>query len=128
VEYLYFREHILITSIEDRQDSLLVIIESGARDQKVELAFRDKVYGYRAFEETAWLKSLYKLKEMYGETFLASSTLFTVKNSQFARQISTQSCGIFREDCMIHFAVISEDLILEVLTSALPQVKMLGSS
>jgi len=123
--------HYDISSLVDKGGGLFISLVEAKRigeefnaNSHVQILF-NRTFAYRNTYETYRYKLILELSEKYGTTFYADWKLFKVHNSSYVKWISDESCTISDDMELMHFAFITDDVILEVLATCEPTFSFL---
>lgn len=94
--------------------------------KKVKLIFENSIDAYRWSNETLRYKLILDLDKKYGADFYGDATFFKVDNSSYIQWISQQSCTISDSIKYIHFAFITANSILDIVTTYEPKVEIIN--
>jgi len=109
-----------ITRIDDNVDGMYVYFVSTEDHSKIRMYFPGIVYAYRTALELSALETLDHVVAEDGHWMGAEWTFFLVENSSYIDEMINNSKGIYADYDLKHFAVVSGESILEVITEVLP--------
>ena len=113
--------------VVDTMDNFKIVLSEMDNSQKrLEVHFDSGVDIYRLTDESYWRNSLCELKEKYGAEFYWYWSFFKVENSSYLSWLSKESFGISDSRDFVHFAILGEDSILEVIANYEPKITFLG--
>lgn len=116
------RKYDVIKLVED-PDGLQMLLSSIENASQITIQFPGFVYAYRSTEELAALETINQIEAKEGDiTYIASDwTFFVVENSSYAKHIERASQEIYSASEFIHFAIVADTCLIEVLTSLMPE-------
>ncbi len=100
----------------------VLLTEVGNNKKKLLLNFEYRVFSYRKTKLCANSHIVQKLNEQHGLAFAAEWSFFKVGNSSYAQWVSDQSYNFIPFDHLIHFAIITEDALLEFVSGGEPEI------
>lgn len=109
----------------DEKGLIIGLYDWNNKNNKVRVTFHSLVGTYRNTYETYRSDFIYKLDERYGSAFYGDWTFFKVSNSSYAHWLSEQSSGINDIKSLVHFAFISMETIVDVLSIQEPTVELI---
>lgn len=80
------------------------------------------IYTYRFTDEGCFLKSLYYLTKQYGESFIQSTSLFKVENSNYLQWFKEESYDAWGVENFEHYVIYTQNDVLEVLSPYPPKI------
>ena len=110
-------ENIYIEKICDDYNGLCILVADESKFKKIQIKF-DYFYGYRNFNESERLKTLYTHAEF------SRSGIYKTQNSPFANWLTKESLGIVKSDQVWHYVIITPEDIFEVLTPEPPVIQV----
>jgi hypothetical protein len=114
-----------IDIISDSLDGFELLLTSKEdENKKVKVLFGDVVDAYRNTDGSFRQKTIYYLDENYGTNFYTQWTFFKVLNSEYAQWLSAQSYKTFDFLQCIHFAIVTDDAVIDIVTNTEPQVEI----
>ncbi|MBI9048823.1 MAG: hypothetical protein JEZ00_05375 [Anaerolineaceae bacterium] len=115
--------HYYIDSISDSYDAFLIGLTNAENEnKKIEIKFRNSVEAYRSTYETYRHYLLEILDKTYGMEFFTKWSFFKVKNSDYIKWLSEQSCGIWDSKTITHFSIMGGESIVDVIANYDPIV------
>lgn len=109
-----------VSKLIDDEDGLRLHLVCTGNEKKITLRFPGMVYAYRNRLELAALRTLGEVTEQ-GDIRTASDwTFFIIENSTFSKEIAEESQDIYPFSQLIHFAVAAGQVLVEVITDAIP--------
>jgi hypothetical protein len=116
-----------INSISDTLDKFEIILsEYDNINHKIKVKMKfDFVDSYRCTDKSLRLKDMGELVEKRDEKFHNNWTFFKVLNSKYLKYLSKQSYGIIDDRNLMHFALITEDLIIDLINPSEPIVEFI---
>lgn len=109
-----------IKKIVDDESGLHVFLVSVEDNSKICIEFPGIVYAYRSVDELSALGTMDHVVDEKGHFMASDWTFFLVEKSSYIDIIKNSSKGVYFDYDLIHFAVISGESLLEVITDMLP--------
>ena len=90
---------------------------------KIIIHFEGVLIGLQISMETARMGTIggYQ-KKLDNRAYFAKWPLYKVKNSNYSKWFIKESCGIYTEQELYHYCIISDDDIIDILTYYQPKV------
>ncbi|MEG2013820.1 MAG: hypothetical protein RR063_11555 [Anaerovoracaceae bacterium] len=88
---------------------------------KIYIEFPGMVYAYRSMDELSALETMDHVVDETGNFMASDWSFFLVENSSYIDLIKKSSKGVYSDYEFIHFAVISGESLLEVITDMIPK-------
>jgi hypothetical protein len=108
-------EHYNIDEVLNTVDGLSIVLSKtdGNNDVKIRVTF-DTIEAYRSTYETFRIK----ISDQYmGWTF------FRIENSEYLQWLSEQSHGMYDDFKFLHFAIATDDTVLDIIAKHEPKVE-----
>ena len=109
-----------IKKIVDDESGLYVFLFSTEDNSRICIEFPEAVYAYRSMDELSAFGTMDHVVDEKGHFMASNWTFFLVKKSSYVEKIKDSSKAVYFDYNLIHFAVISGELLLEVITDVLP--------
>lgn len=116
----------IVSVIDDGTDFSILLVENKNESKKIRLLFESLVETYRCAPESYRYKLIIELSEKYGGDFYRDKTFFKVENSSYVKWILEESCGISENRSLIHFAFITDNVILDLLAYKDPKIEFIN--
>jgi len=108
--------------IEDEEGLTILLVEDKREDRGLKVSFGYAADAYRSTYETLRHMLVMQLDEKYGTEFYSKWTFFRVINSPYKKWLTEQAAGIIDDTEYKHFAFLTPDLILDVLSQDDPVI------
>lgn len=102
----------------------VVLVGQSEEKEMLEIYFKDGVLAYTQTDESFKRTLINDLDQRYGTDFYGEWTLFKVQNSKYVNKILEESYGWASAYNLIHFSLITEDLIIDILNDSEPAVSL----
>jgi len=94
--------------------------------KKIKLKMKhDVIYIYRMSDEDSRSKLIDQLIKKYNENFVKNWTFFKVENSEYLQYLSKESLTISDYNNFSHFALITNDEIIDLVNSFEPIIEFI---
>lgn len=113
--------HSYMSSIIDDPDGFKVIMPV-KNFIEIEINFPTGVLAYHCLEESLVLDRFGEIAKKYGVDFLRNNQFFIVEDSGYVDYLEKNAGGIFSKDDMIHYAIIDDDYLLDIVCTYEPQI------
>lgn len=114
-----------IDSLTDNKHGFKILLEPEDQDShKLEINFKDSVYVYRKIDESYIGKILFKVQEKHGP-IIKNNCFFKIEKSDFLTFLSSSSGGWSDAIPMIHFVILEENSLLDIVADYEPEVRFL---
>lgn len=113
-----------IESLISNIDGLFIRLYSSDNTRKIELAFTPCADAYRQTNESFMFNLPGELDIKYGGDFFAHWTFFKVENSEYLLWLSKQSQGYSTEFDFVHFCLLGEDSVIDIIARREPHIKI----
>lgn len=118
-----------IESLTDNIEGFRVILaDSAGNSSKISMSFTNGVSAFRSSEEGFRLSTISYLDKKYGGEFYSDWTFFKVENSEYLKWLSEQSGGISDLYTVKQYSLITDDEILDIVTSYEPTITVLTTN
>ena len=115
-----------IESIKDTiEEGLNIILFIPDKYDKIKLSFNDGVYSHTVADKLSQSSLIGSLHEKYGANFYGNWTLFKIYDSPYLKQLSEQSYGISDTRDLMHFSILSVDLVVDIISNYDPEVSII---
>jgi|SRR5579872_6600025 len=114
-----------LESITDGIPGLFIrLYEEKTKKRGLLISFEYSAEAYRITDESFRRETLFALGQQYGIPFFSEWALFKVTNSEYVQWLSRESSGITDSWNFIHFVFLTQDSMLEVVTTYEPKVTL----
>ena len=100
--------------------------ESNNNPRGLFITFERSIEACRVTDEGDRFVKLLYLIDTYGRDFFVKWPFFKVTNSEYLEWLSQESGGIFDQKSMEHFALITQDSIIDIATSYEPKIEIIA--
>ena len=115
-----FPDKIWLESLLQDRNGLKIQFES-ENDKKIDIIFGNTALSCRITDEGDMLQSINYWSEEYGDDFF-TWPLYKSNNSSFVKWFNEESCKKFADKNIEHFVFITEDDIVEVISTIAPNI------
>lgn len=113
--------HSYMSSIIDDPDGFKVIMPV-KNFIEIEINFPTGVLAYHCLEESLALDTFGDIAKKYGVDFLRNNQFFIVEDSNYVDYLERKSGGIFSKDEMMHYVVIDDEYLLDIVCTYEPKI------
>lgn len=101
------------------QNKTLIIILNDPQDKALDVyvIFANSVKGFRKTNESFVYLNTLTLTDLYGSKFYAERTFFQIFHSKYLRSFT-------KHESLFHFAIISDDWLIDIIASAQPAITL----
>lgn len=116
-----------IESISDnfKEGFKIILADAHEKTRNVLIHFPHSVNAYRRTDETFTLLTIGYLDKVYGGSFYANWTFFKAENSEYLKWLSEQSHTISDSYKIMHYALITDEEIIDIACTYEPTVTFL---
>jgi hypothetical protein len=107
-------------ALHDDYEGFRIILRGEAKDSRTLRITFDLPLAYRNMDEGSLLKSLKNIKTP------GDSSLYFVNDSSWIEWFHQESCGIYKGKNIIHYAIITPNDCIDVLSEYAPNVEWLN--
>jgi hypothetical protein len=112
-----------LESITDGIPGLFIRLHENMNKKKgLLVSFTYSAEAYRITDESFRGETFLALSQQYGNPFFSEWALFKVKNSEYVQWLSRESSGITNTWNFIHFVFLTQDSMLDVVTTYEPTI------
>ena len=111
--------------IYDDENGLHIILVF-ENEMQIEFLFESSALSYTVCDEGRRLKTIDFILKQYGEAFFEGGPVYMVFNSRYMNWFHEESYGIISEYAVSHYAFITSNDIIDVLTAYAPVVRVLN--
>lgn len=82
----------------------------------LKIKFENSVLAYQNVDEGKRIKMLNYLSDNYAKEFYAEWTLFIVENSSYLKWFHDESMGIYKDENVCHYVLLTENDVVDILS------------
>jgi hypothetical protein len=112
------------------QEKFKMVLRESILKNKALISFPHGVDAFRSTDESYTLLTQQILGDKYGQDFYTKWTFFKIENSEYLQWISKQTYHIYDNSKFkfIHFCILGEDSMVDIITTYEPTVTLLDES
>ena len=103
-----------------------IIFFSQNNSHQLEVLFERGVGSYEINQESIYLEKLSTLTQQYGLDFFKKWTFFKINDSRYLKFLSQQSHTISDTRNFIHFSMVTERAIINIIATQDPLIKIIS--
>lgn len=111
-----------IRSVLIDDEGLVISCIDKTKMKRIIFKFLGSIYTYRFTDEGCFLKTLYYLSKQYGESFIQSTSLFKVEDSNYLQWFKEESCDAWGVENFEHYVIYTQNDVLEILSPYPPEI------
>jgi len=114
-----------VESLIANLDGLFIKLHSSDNKRKIELTFTPCADAYRQTSESFMFDLPNELETKYGGDFFAQWSFFKIKDSAYLAWLAKQSRDYSTEFEFVHFCVLGQDSVIDIIARTEPHIKII---
>ena len=115
----------VITLIEDIIGEFNIYLYDEKSDKKIRVNFYESTDIFRRTNIGFRSTELKQISDEQGEAFFSDWTFFKISNSEYVRELFEESCGMLNAAHCIHFVIVGDNCIVDVITDHEPKIEFI---
>ena len=113
-------------SISDNNNELIVILSEIKNKKNIlKIIFDHSAWSFKVADESFRIKTITDLSKKYGGEFYGKWTFFKIENSKYLSWLSEESETIINDLKTTHFALITDDSLIDIIASYEPTFELI---